>query len=77
MAVVDRGIFIRNAVLNKDTSEKTIKRIKQLVSDNNPMPITHAPIGTIALAALDVLGIKSYVGNNQYVEYYKNMFSNY
>ena len=60
MAIVDNGIFIRNAVLKHDISDKTIRKIKRLVSDKNPMPITHAPIGTIALAALDVLGIQPY-----------------
>ena len=65
MAIVDNGIFIRNAVLNHDVSDKTIRKIKRLVSDKNPMPITHAPIGTIALAALDVLGIQPY-NNRKY-----------
>ena len=77
MAIVDSGIFIRNAVLNHDVSDKTIRKIKRLVSDKNPMPITHAPIGTIALAALDVLGIQPYEGDNQFVHYYKEMFSSY
>lgn len=77
MAIVDNGIFIRNAVLKHDVSDKTIRKIKRLVSDKNPMPITHAPIGTIALAALDVLGIQSYEGDNQFVHYYKEMFSSY
>ena len=77
MAIVDNGIFIRNAVLKHDVSDKTIRKIKRLVSDKNPMPITHAPIGTIALAALDVLGIQPYNGDNQFVHYYKEMFSSY
>ena len=77
MAIVDNGIFIRNAVLNHDVSDETIKKIKSLVSDKNPMPITHAPIGTIALAALDVLGVQPYKGDNQFVHYYKEMFSSY
>ena len=73
MAIVDNGIFIRNAVLKHDVSDKTIRKIKRLMSDKNPMPITHAPIGTIALAA----GIQPYKGDNQFVHYYKEMFSSY
>ena len=40
MAIVDNGIFIRNAVLNHDVSDNTIRKIKRLVSDKNPMPIS-------------------------------------
>lgn len=74
MAVVDRGVFIKDAVVSRDSSVKTVAKIKQLKNDVNPMPITHAPIGTLAMAALDVLGVEPYKGDVQFVKYYIQVF---
>ncbi|HFR3586856.1 hypothetical protein [Streptococcus iners] len=76
MGVMEKANFIRNSVLRKDISEKTVTELKSLLFDNQKVPVTHAPISALAIAALDVLGIDGFKGNDIDVEYYIELFKN-
>ena len=52
---MDKISFIKEAVLNRDTSEATLSKLRDMYNDRTTMSIVHAPIGVVARASVDFL----------------------
>lgn len=57
--------FIRDSVFYKKTDEKTTRNLYILQKDNENIPIYKVPVSVLSTAALSVLGILKYKGNDE------------
>lgn len=63
--------FIRQAILNSDNTLETAERLLSLKEDNEFLPVYKVPISTLAVAALDILEIEKYTGEDSDVQFWK------
>lgn len=71
VGIMTKLSFIRQAVLNSDSTAETVARLRSLKEDPEFLPVYKVPIGILATAALDSLGIEKYTGDNSDVQFWK------
>ena len=63
-------MLMKNAVDNKDTSEKTVNRIRTFLESELRLSPIKLPIKKLAMATLELLGVEKY-SNDEEIEYSK------
>lgn len=64
LGIMQRMNFIRDAVKNLDSSKETTEHLMELQSDTEFIPVYKVPIGKLATAALSIIGIEEYTGDD-------------
>ena len=64
LGIMQRMHFIRDAVKNLDSSKETTEHLMELQSDTEFIPVYKVPIGKLATAALSIIGIEEYTGDD-------------
>lgn len=64
--------FVKDAVINRDLSDKTIEKLIILKNDNENLPVFKVPLRTFVTAALSVLEVEPYNGEDEDVLLWEN-----
>lgn len=70
--IMNKLTFIRQAVLNLDNTSETVNKLISLKEDEEFLPVYKVPISTLAIAALDILEVEKYTGDNSDVQLWKD-----
>lgn len=63
--IIQKVKFIYNSVSGQRKDDNTVRLLNELKDDYEYLPVYKVPISILAIAALSVLGIESYEGDDE------------